>query len=246
MTTRSSYSRYRVLSVFFAGACCYFLGCGARSVMDLPEENPPTLQGTGGAPNTGGTAGTFAAAGGASWVAGGAGGVPATGGSGGTPATGGSGGMPATGGAGGGFIGSCAYPSCLWNLIRDCQVAGPCTQDESQGAGALTEISELCCSNGVNELVTLRIQGSRVSGTVAVTKGGSKCYDVSITASGDGNTLYYAWLDPSSEVVAKATMAMMDSSDPVITCRNGETMTMTDSCAPDGSQAAEITAGTCR
>jgi len=271
MTTQSPKLRHCTLSAIFAGVCGCLLACGARSGMDMPEQELPTLPGTGGAATTGGAVGTVVATGGISWTGGGAGGAPATagvgvppvtggaggtpatggtswatGGAGGAPLTGGAGGTPATGGAGGGFIGSCEYPSCLWNLIRDCLVVGPCTQQESQVAGGLTDISELCCSNGVNELVTLRMQSSKVTGSVAVSKNGSKCYDVSLATSGDGSTLYYTWLDPSGQAVAKASIAMTSSSDPVITCGNGETMPMTNNCQPDGAQAAVITTGTCQ
>jgi hypothetical protein len=206
----------------------------------------PASGGTGGTPASGGTGGTPASGGtGGTPASGGTGGTPASGGTGGTPASGGTGGTPASGGTGGGFIGSCEYPSCLWNLIRDCPVVGQCTEEASQLAGGSTNITELCCRNGVYELITFRTQGSRITGTVAVSKSGNKCYDVNITTSADGNTAYYVWLDPSGQAVAKATIAMTDSSTPIVKCGNGESMPMTDVCAPDGSQAAEITAGAC-
>ena len=194
--------------------------------------------GAGGAPATGGTGGTHAT--------GGAGGTGVAGGTGGTHVTGGTGGAPTTGGAGGGFIGSCTYPSCLWNLIRDCQVVGQCTQQDRQIAGGSTDITELCCSNGVDEIATLRTQGSLMAGTVTVTSNGNKCYDVSLTSSADGSTVYYVWLDPTGQSVAKASLALMDSSPPIVYCGNGESMAMTSDCAPDGSQAAVTTTGTCR
>ena len=194
--------------------------------------------GAGGAPATGGTGGTHAT--------GGEGGTVVAGGTGGTHATGGTGGAPATGGAGGGVIGSCTYPSCLWNLIRDCQVVGQCTQQEWQIAGGSTDITELCCSNGVDEIVTMRTQGSLMTGTVTVTSNGNKCYDVNLTSSADGSTVYYVWLDPTGQSVAKASLALMDSSPPIVYCGNGESMAMTSDCAPDGSQAAVTTTGTCR
>jgi hypothetical protein len=186
---------------------------------------------------TGGAGGTV--------VTGGTGGMRATGGAGGVPATGGAGGAPATGGAGGGFIGSCTYPSCLWNLIRDCQVVGQCTQQDRQIAGGSTEITELCCSNGVDEIATLRMLPP-MTGTVTVTSNGNKCYDVNLTSSADGSTLYYVWLDPAGQAVAKASLVLTDSSPPIIYCGNGESMEMTSDCAPDGSQAAVTTTGTCR
>jgi hypothetical protein len=288
MTTKSQY--LCAMSAIFICACGTLWGCGARSVMENPEDDLPTLPGTGGA-LTGGTAGTSAATGGTFWSTGGTVGTPATGDTGGTPATGGTGGTPAaggagvtpatggtggtlatggtggtvatggtggtratggtagtpaTGGAGGGFIGSCAYPSCLWNLIRGCQAVGQCTQQELQIAGGTTDLSELCCSNGVNEIVTIRTQGSILTGTVDVTSNGNKCYDVNLTTSADGSMLYYVWLDPSGQSVAKASIAMTDSSTPIIYCGSGESMAMTSDCAPDGSQAAVITTGTCR
>ena len=228
MTKKFLYLRNCAMSAIFIGACGYLWGCGARSVMlDTPEDDPPTLQGTGGAPVTGGTAGTPVTTGGTSW------------------AGGGSGGTPASGGSGGGVIGSCEYPSCLWNLIRDCLVVGQCSEQASQLAGGSTNITELCCRNGVDELITFRTQGSRITGTVAVTKDGNKCYDVNITTSADGNTAYYVWLDSNGQTVAKATIAMTDSSAPIVKCGNGESMPMTDACSPDGSQAAEVTTGTC-
>ena len=246
MTKKFLYLRNCAMSAIFIGACGYLWGCGARSVMlDTPEDDPPTLQGTGGAPVTGGTAGTPVTTGGTSWAGGGSGGTPASGGSGGTPASGGSGGTSASGGSGGGVIGSCEYPSCLWNLIRDCLVVGQCSEQASQLAGGSTNITELCCRNGVDELITFRTQGSRITGTVAVTKDGNKCYDVNITTSADGNTAYYVWLDSNGQTVAKATIAMTDSSAPIVKCGNGESMPMTDACSPDGSQAAEVTTGTC-
>ena len=256
MTTKSRYLRHCAMSALFIGACGYLWGCGARSTMDKPEDDLPTLPGTGGAPSTvGGAAGSSEATGGTFWATGGTGGTLATGGTGGTLATGGTGGMSATGGAGGtratggaggGFIGSCAYSTCLWNLIRDCQVVGQCTQDELQVMGNSPGVTETCCSNGVDELVTLLVQGARITGTVAVTKNGNKCYDVNIMTTADGSTLYYVWLDASGQTVAKASIAMTDSSTPIIYCGNGESMAMTDACAPDGSQAAVITKGTCR
>jgi hypothetical protein len=210
---------------------------------------------TGGSPGTGGVATATGGTGGTTIAIAGTGGTPATGGTGGVratggtagrPPTGGTGGAPATGGAGGGFIGSCEYPSCLWNLIRDCQVVGPCTEDDSGLSGGPTEVAELCCSNGVDERVTLRMEGSRFTGTVAVTKNGDKCYDVVITTRSDGDTVDYAWLSPGGQTVAKSTISMSDSDTPVINCANGESMPMPDECAPDGSQAAEVTIGTCR
>ena len=240
------------MSAVFIGTCGTLWGCGARSAMENSEDALPTSPGAGGALITGGTAGTLAATGGTFWATGGAratggaGGTVVTGGAGGTHATGGTGGALATGGAGGGFIGSCTYPSCLWNLIRDCQVVGQCTQQDRQIAGGSTNITELCCSNGVDEIVTLRTQGSLMAGTVAVTSNGNKCYDVNLTSSADGSTLYYAWLDPTGQSVAKASLALLDSSPPIIYCGNGESMAMTSDCAPDGSQAAVTTTGTCR
>jgi hypothetical protein len=81
---------------------------------------------------------------------------------------------------------------------------------------------------------------------VAVTKNGKKCYDVDITTSGDGSTANYVWIDPSGQAVAKASIALTASSTPTVKCGNGESMSMTDQCAPDGSQAADITTGTCK
>lgn len=213
------------MSAVFIGTCGTLWGCGARSVMENSEDALPTLPGAGGALITGGTAGTLAATGVTYWATGGA---------------------PATGGAGGGVIGSCTYPSCLWNLIRDCQVVGQCTQQDRQIAGGSTDITELCCSNGVDEIVTLRTQGSLMAGTVTVTSNGNKCYDVNLTSSADGSTVYYVWLDPTGQSVAKASLALMDSSPPIVYCGNGESMAMSSDCAPDGSQAAVTTTGTCR
>jgi hypothetical protein len=219
MTTKSPYLRNCAMSALLVGACGTLWGCGARSVMEKPEDDLPTLPGTGGAPTTGGTAGTFQATGGTFW---------------------------ATGGTGGGFIGSCEYPSCLWNLIRDCQVVGPCTGEEAQPAGSSTDIWEDCCSNGVDELTTIQTQGSKVTATAAVTKNGNKCYDVNVTTSADGSTLNYVWLDPSGQAVAKASISLWALGPSVIECGNGESMPMTNTCQPDGSQAAVITTGTCR
>ncbi len=284
MITKSMYLRnYSILAVF-VGACGYLWGCGARSgMLDMPEDDLPSLPGAGGAPTTtGGSAGTSEATGGTFLATGGMGGTHATGGTGGThptggtggthatggtggthatsgmggspatsgmggsPAAGGTGGSPAMGGTGGGFIGSCEYPSCLWNLIHDCLVAGQCTQDDSVLADGSTEITKLCCNNGTNELVTWQTQGSRHTGSVGVTKNGNKCYDVNITTSGDGTTISYVWLDPSGQAVVKTSIGRMaDSGPPVLQCGNGESMPMASECAPDGSQAAEITTGTC-
>jgi hypothetical protein len=256
MITKSMYLRnYSILAVF-VGACGYLWGCGARSgMLDMPEDDLPSLPGAGGAPTTtGGSAGTSEATGGTflatggmggTHATGGMGGTHATGGTGGSPAAGGTGGSPAMGGTGGGFIGSCEYPSCLWNLIHDCLVAGQCTQDDSVLADGSTEITKLCCSNGTNELVTWQTQGSRHTGSVGVTKNGNKCYDVNITTSGDGTTISYVWLDPSGQAVVKTSIGMADSGPPVLQCGNGESMPMASECAPDGSQAAEITTGTC-
>ena len=225
MTTKSQYLRKCAMSAVFIGTCGTLWGCGARSVMEHSEDALPTLPGAGGALITSGTAGTLAATEGTYWATGGA---------------------PATGGAGGGVIGSCTYPSCLWNLIRDCQVVGQCTQQEWQIAGGSTDITELCCSNGVDEIVTMRTQGSLMTGTVTVTSNGNKCYDVNLTSSADGSTVYYVWLDPTGQSVAKASLALLDSSPPIVYCGNGESMAMTSDCAPDGSQAAVTTTGTCR
>jgi hypothetical protein len=207
----------------------------------------PTTGGTAGWGTSGGTGGVLATGGTNSRRAtGGRGGRPVTGGSGPASATGGTGGGPATGGAGGGFIGSCEYPSCLWDLIRDCQVAGPCTEDDSGLSGSTTEYIELCCANGVNELITIRTEGSRFRGTVAVTKSGNKCYDVNIGTRADGTAVDYAWLDPSGQTVAKTTLLLTGSDTPVVNCANGESMVMPDQCAPDGSQQAEVTTGSCQ
>jgi hypothetical protein len=246
MTKNSPGLRRRMMSTMLAGACGCLWGCAARSgMLDEPEDELPAGTSTGGVRSTSGAAGTSAAMGGSPWASGGAGGIRTTGGAGGRPATGGMGGGPATGGTGGGFIGSCEYPSCLWDLIGDCQVAGPCTEDDSGLTGDLAESIEICCSNGVNERITFRAQGSGFTGTLAVTKNGNRCYDVSFATRADGNTVDYAWLEPSGQAVAKASFAMTDSSFPVIYCANGESMLMTDECAPDGSQAAEISTGTC-
>jgi hypothetical protein len=237
MITQSPYLRHCVISAIFVGVCGCLWGCAARSEMDMPEDDLPALPGTGGVPTpTVGTAGTSAATGGTSWGGGGAGGAPASGGAGGTPTT---------VGTGGGFIGSCEYPSCLWNLIRDCLAVGLCTQEKSQLPND-TDTTKLCCSNGTSEFVTQRKQGSRLTGTVAVTKNGNKCYDVNFTTSGDGNTYNYVWFDPSGQAVVKASIATTGSSTPTLQCGNGESMPMTSECAPDGSQAAEITTGTCQ
>ncbi len=205
--------RRSVMPAILAVACGYLWGCGARSEMlDRPENELPTLPGTGGLPATGGA---------------------------------GAGGTSATGGAGGGFLGSCEYPACLWSLIRDCLVEGPCSQQDSLLADGATQVTELCCSNGVDELVTVRTQGSRITATVAVTKKGNKCYDVQVSTRADGSAIDYVWLDPGGRVVAKASMVMTSSSLPAVYCTNGESMTMTEDCAPDGSQEAEVRTGTC-
>jgi hypothetical protein len=160
-----------------------------------------------------------------------------------TPAAGGAGGVaPATGGTGGGFIGSCAYPSCLWHLIRNCQVVGECTEESSVGDAIMA--SRLCCANGTRESVTERYQGTAIVGALTVTKDGNRCYDVTFTASTEGNTADFVWLDPGGQKVAKAELSLT-SNAATITCTNGETMTMTADCSPDGSQAATVIDGRC-
>jgi len=199
-----------------------------------------TMSATGGAAGavhaTGGAAGAVHATGGA------AGAVHATGGAAGPMSTGGSGGVTyATGGSGGGFVGSCAYPSCVWSLIRDCLPNEPCSESNSS---ASSSIFKVCCSNGVNEDFRLTMQtGNHLAGTVAISKNGKLCYDVDVDVPTDSTGGTYIYRNPAGETVAKASM--MSDSSMVIVCNNGESLALPSGCEPDGSNGLKIGSGTC-
>lgn len=219
--------------------------------------------GTGGyAVPTGGTGGyTFVIGGvGGNTVA--AGGRPGTGGTrpfvtGGGPGTGGNwpfgtggragtgGTRPiATGGAGGGVIGRCAYVSCLWDLIRDCNAAGPCIREDSSVTG--TEVlSRLCCENGVDEAIKMSVlpTGS-FTGAMSVTRKGKQCYIVQFDFNTDMSSGSFVWIDPKGEVVAKGRPVGGDGAVR-IDCANGDSQTLPAGCSPDGSNSSQITSGKC-
>jgi hypothetical protein len=192
-----------------------------------PDDQQAATVGAGGAAE--GTGGAVAGYGGAGQATGGAGGT--------TYATGGIGGATSsTGGTGGGFLAGCQYPSCIWNLIRDCNASGPCTEDDSGSSGSAPMVYKLCCSGGVKEVATLNQSYTAIYGTLAVTKNGSKCYDVSVNASvGGSNVASYVWMAPDGQVVAKGS-TMADGSV-AIECSNGEYLVLSTGCSPDGSNS---------
>jgi hypothetical protein len=204
--------------------------------------------GTGGAiVGTGGAAvgGAIVGAGGAGGVSFGVGGANmGTGGA--RIATGGidGGSTLGSGGSGGAILGGCRYPSCLWNLVKDCLVIGQCTEESNPSS---TIQQKLCCDNGVDETVSVLTQSSSVlSGTVAVTKSGAACYTVSFSGrvtSGSEMNVTYAWIDPSGEIAAKGVMT--NSKFVTLTCPNGETEQFPVDCSPDGSDQAIRTPGRC-
>jgi len=205
------------------------MACGARSVMEMPGNDTPGAGGAGGTLfATGGSAGTSQSTGGYG------GSIVAMGGSGGSAS--------ATGGAGGGFIGGCAYPSCLWNLIRDCSADGQCTEDDT-GANAPVLVIKLCCSNGVTENISVSASSTAIVGTVAVGKNGKKCYDVGFNAASDGSNAAYAWKDASGQTVAKGTLTSDGSM--AVTCANGDSMFISNDCSLDGSTELHDS-GTCK
>jgi hypothetical protein len=222
--------------------------CGARStMMEAPEDEPSTSVGAGGV--VGGTGIATDGAGAAVPATGGAGGTPGTlhaatgGAAGATYSASGDGGAPgATGGAGGGFLGGCGYPSCIWNLIRDCNASGHCTEDDS-GSDSVPKVYKLCCANGVRETMTVNRAAATLDGTVAVSKNGSKCYDVNIRAALDGSQVAYLWTTPDGQVAAKASLTSDESL--AIVCPGGETLTLPSGCPADGSGGASPSTGTC-
>ena len=140
------------------------------------------------------------------------------------------------------FIGGCAFPSCLWNLVRDCSADGQCTEDDT-GASAPVLIIKLCCSSGVTENIVVTTSTSAIVGTIAVAKNGKKCYDVGFTAAGDGSNAAYVWKDPSGQAVAKGSL----TSDGFmkVDCSNGESMLFSNACSLDGSSGLRDS-GTCK
>jgi hypothetical protein len=153
----------------------------------------------------------------------------ATGGAAGSMSTGGAGGVTyATGGAGGGFVGDCEYPSCVWGLIRDCLPVGPCAQkDNSSGSDTV-----VCCSNGFNEEFPFMPTSTRTTGTIAISKNGKLCYDVAIDVSADNASGTYVYKDPAGAPVAKGSL--MSDFSVVVSCNNGETLTLSVDCPLDG------------
>jgi hypothetical protein len=149
-----------------------------------------------------------------------------------------------SGGSGGAILGGCRYPSCLWNLVKDCLVIGQCTEESNPSS---TIQQKLCCDNGVGQTVSVLTQSSIVlSGTVVVTKGGAACYTVIFTGrttSGNEMTATYAWIDPSGQIAVKGVMS--DSKFVTLTCPNGETEQFPVDCSPDGSDQAIRTPGRC-
>jgi hypothetical protein len=206
------------------------------------EDEAGTTRGTGGVAGsvyaTGGAADAMRATGGA------AGAMHATGGAAGSMSTGGSGGVTyATGGAGGGFVGSCAYPSCVWGLIRDCLPVGPCEESSSSGTGTVVT-EKVCCSNGVNENFRVSMQASnRMTGTVAISKNGNLCYNVDVDVPTDATSGIYVYKNPAGVMVAKASLRSDGSM--VVSCNDGETLTLPADCPPDGSGNMTTVSGTC-
>ena len=241
MTDRSRFHRFLLPITSFMLASA-LVACGARSVLDTPGDEAPTTSGGGaGVQTLGGSGGTTAQAtgGSAGTMAGGSGG---SGGS--THATGGTGGsVTATGGSGGGFAGGCAYPSCVWSLIRDCIPAGQCTQDDSALSGTLIT-AKICCSNGVNENVRASTRAvSRLVGTVTITKSGQVCYSVDVDMAMDSSSGTYIYRDASGSSVAKATQ--MSDGSAVVACDSGETVAWSSGCSPDGNSNSTTISGTC-
>jgi hypothetical protein len=220
--------------------------CGARSVMmEAPEGQPSSWVGAGGI--EGGTGFVTGGDGGAVESTGGKGGTinDATGGAaGGTYAIGGDGGATnGTGGAGGGSLDGCQYPSCIWNLIRDCRANGPCTEDNS-GSNSVPKVYKLCCANGFNKTTTVNQSSTTLDGTVAVTKDGAKCYDVNVKAALDGSQVTrYVWTTPDGLVAANASLTSDDAL--AIVCTNGETLALRSGCPAAGSSSASPSNGTC-
>jgi hypothetical protein len=198
--------------------------------------------GTGGAtlPTTGTGGATFATGtGGATFQTTGTGGTSYA-----TTATGGA--TSGTGGSGHGFLGDCEYPSCIWNLIRDCHPDGACTRDDSASSAPST-VYKLCCDGGFNEIATLDQTSSTLHGTLTATRNGSKCYSVAVrAATGTGGTVLarYVWTTPDGQMPAGGTLT--EDGSLVITCTNGETFTMAADCSPDGvSNNPPPSSGTC-
>lgn len=229
-------------------------GSGGSSVIEAPgtggigtggasEGVGGAILGTGGAGfGTGGagfgTGGASFGTGGASFGTGGA--ILGTGGA--SLGTGGS--SLASGGTGGGGAVGCAYPSCLWNLIKDCLVTGPCTREDVGTTGVQ---QRLCCSNGVTQIVSIQTTASSgLSGTMSITKDGARCYTVDVTGrvlpSGDVRATY-TWLDPSGRVAL--TGELSNSDFVALTCPGEAPVEFDINCSADGSDGADITDGTC-
>ena len=220
--------------------------CGARSAMiEAPEDQRSSVVGAGG------IAGSAVVA-----TGGGGGAVESTGrkggtindatggGDGGTYASGGEGDATSgTGGGGGGFLDGCQYPSCVWDLIRDCHADGPCTEDDSDSNG-VPKVYKLCCLNGVHETTTVNRSATTLYGTVAVTKNGLSCYEVNFKATLDGSEVArYVWTTSGGQVAATGSLASDDSV--AIVCSNGETLTLPSGCPAAGSGSASSSNGTC-
>jgi hypothetical protein len=218
-------------------------------MLDQPEDNSPTTSVGGAAAQTssgsGGAAHASGGAGGTTHASGGsAGATHASGGSAGAN-SGGVGGMPSTiGGSGGGVANGCMYPSCVWNLLRDCYPDGQCTQESSSSSGLTYDVA-LCCSNGVNESIHLNVPLSgNMTGTVTITKHGQGCYSVVVSEPITSMTATYTYKDTSGTTVAKATTMSDGSTD--IVCNDGESLTLPTYCNPDGSTSSmTTTTGTC-
>jgi hypothetical protein len=164
----------------------------------------------------------------------------ATGGAAGSMSTGGAGGaIYATGGAGGGFVGDCAYPSCVWGLIRDCLPVGPCAQSSSTDSSTV-----VCCSNGFNEDIPLSMQTStHATGTIAISKNGKLCYDVEVDTWAGTMSGTYVLNNPAGATVAKGSL--MSDGSIFVSCNDGETLTLPMDCPLDGHGNLTTEPGTC-
>jgi hypothetical protein len=256
--TQSNRLSFLVLTVGLSLVSAAFTACGDKTALGSRGSGGTTsvaVPGTGGdvegtvPVSVGGSTGQAGVDGGGAVGTGGASlgtGGMAVGAGGASIATGGVGGGTtlASGGAGGGIIGGCRYPSCLWNLVKDCLVIGQCTEESNPNAAIQ---QKLCCSNGVTETVSVLTQSSgALSGTVTVTKGGAACYTVAFNGrftSGNDTNATYAWIDPSGQVAVKGFMS--DSKYVTLSCPNGETEQFSVDCSPDGSDEAIKTPGRC-
>jgi hypothetical protein len=153
---------------------------------------------------------------------------------------------PATSVDGSSSTGTCGYPQCYIDLVKNCVPSGAC-QQQSSGSGLTTSVNA-CYANGVKVITATEVSITLSSVTTTITTKNAQgvCYSLEAPyAVGSGNVTYTMKNAAGTTVATVATNT--NAKTTTITCTGGSPVVVPTNCndGVDAGNSSPCTTGTC-